>query len=82
MDTFDMVVISNLHYPCLPLVSRTLPVYPASFISLTFLVFFLTMICLYECNGRWCHLLIFCHWHSLTTQVCLCPEGTCPMPLR
>lgn len=49
MDTFDMVVMSNLHCP--PSSSCVLnpsPIDPASFLSLTFLVFFLTMICLYE----------------------------------
>lgn len=53
MDTFDMVVMSNLHCPLSSsCVLNPSPVYPASFLSLTFLVFFLTMICLYERNVR------------------------------
>lgn len=76
MNTFDMVVVSNLHCP--PSSSCVLNPSPTSFLSLTFLVFFLTMICLYEWNWEkvpFADILPLAFPHN--SKVCLCPEGTC-----
>lgn len=66
----DMAVVGNLHvphaYPSVPFILTRLCTFPyIPYTLYSFFFIFITIICLFdESNGKWCRLLLFCHWQS------------------